>query len=95
MKTFEAYLEKEPVSMEEFDDCLNDPVLENIKDGIISITLSSDEKGRIRLKWDKILIIKGFGRTFGHQYLLFKLNQPWNLSGEVQLIDLKSGFCCC
>ncbi|KAH1047443.1 hypothetical protein J1N35_038227 [Gossypium stocksii] len=72
---FEAYLEKEPVSMEEFDDCLNEPVLENIKDGIISITLSSDEKDRIRLKWDRILIIK-----------------LWNLSGELQLIDLDSGF---
>ncbi|MBA0779716.1 hypothetical protein Gotri_003930 [Gossypium trilobum] len=89
---FEAYLEKEPVSMEEFDDCLNKPVLENIKDGIISITLSSDEKDRIRLKWDKILIIEAFGRTFGYQYLLFKLNQLWNLSGELQLIDLDSGF---
>ncbi|MBA0871308.1 hypothetical protein Goshw_024032 [Gossypium schwendimanii] len=89
---FEAYLEKEPVSMEEFDDCLNEPVLENIKDGVISITLSSDEKDRIRLKWDKILIIEfeAFGRTFGYQYLLFKLNQLWNLSGELQLIDLDS-----
>ncbi|PPD83877.1 hypothetical protein GOBAR_DD19190 [Gossypium barbadense] len=89
---FEAYLEKEPVSMEEFDDCLNEPVLENIKDGIISITFSSDEKDRTRLKWDKILIIEAFGRTFGYQYLLFKLNQLWNLSGELQLIDLDSGF---
>lgn len=53
---------------------------------------SKDEKRRIRLKWDKTLIIKVFGETSGYQYLLFKINPLWKPCVALQLIDLGSGF---
>ncbi|KAK5840347.1 hypothetical protein PVK06_009241 [Gossypium arboreum] len=60
--------------------------------GNIFVWFSKEEKTCICRKWEKTLIIKVFGKTFGYQYLLLKINQIWKPSNALQLIELGFSF---
>nr|POE50028.1 hypothetical protein CFP56_38470 [Quercus suber]POF11351.1 hypothetical protein CFP56_48181 [Quercus suber] len=61
---------------------------ENVDEGDVVLTLTKDDKIRIRSQWSKALIIKTFGRTFGYQFLSQKVKELWGRTGRLDLVDL-------
>ncbi|MBA0710803.1 hypothetical protein Golax_010069, partial [Gossypium laxum] len=92
-KNYKSFFLDNNDTMEEKDMVDHPPNPDQILDvhGNISIWFSKQEKTCICRKWEKALIIKLFSKTFGYQYLLFKINQIWKPSNALQLIEL--GFC--
>ncbi|OMP01197.1 hypothetical protein COLO4_12097 [Corchorus olitorius] len=57
-----------------------------------SITLSQEEKSRIRDKWAKTLIVTVFGKSVGYHFLIQKLSLLWNFSHKFYTVDLGSDY---
>ncbi|KAK9996738.1 hypothetical protein SO802_021424 [Lithocarpus litseifolius] len=61
---------------------------DNLCEGFALVSLSKEEKVRIRLQWSHALIIKTFGRTVGYQFLSQRVRELWAPSGNLDLVDL-------
>lgn len=70
------------------EDAESDVEEENIEEGAISLSLSKEDKIRVRSQWSNALIIKTFGRTIGYYYLSQKFKELWAPTGRLDLVDL-------
>lgn len=70
------------------EDADSDVEEEDLCEGFASISLSKDEKVRIRAQWSHALIIKTFGRAVGYQYLSQRVRELWKPSGNMDLVYL-------
>lgn len=61
----------------------SDEEIEEVREGLASVSLSKETKQRIRAPWAKALIVKVFGKTVGYNYLHSKLLGLWKPSGEL------------
>ena len=80
---FEAFMEDEVDS-----DCEESSLCE----GMVAISLSKEEKVRIRELWGNAIIVKTFGRKVGFLFLSTKLRTMWMPSGRMDIIDLGNDF---
>nr|GMD45567.1 uncharacterized protein LOC109173568 [Ipomoea batatas] len=79
--------QNEPVAMEyDSNDDIVDGSKKDPKCPIISVT--KEEKERLRRPWRRSLIIKLLGRKVSYCYLLQKLKRMWNLDASFELIAL-------
>ena len=56
------------------------------------ITVSKEEKARIRAPWHQTVIVKTFGRKIGFHYLSSRINAMWKPNGSMECIDLGFDF---
>ena len=56
------------------------------------ITVSKEEKVRIRAPWHQTVIVKTFGRKIGFHYLSSRISAMWKLNGSMECIDLGFDF---
>ncbi|XP_065634508.1 uncharacterized protein LOC136069677 [Quercus suber] len=61
-------------------------------EGMVAISLSKEEKVRIREPWGNAIIVKMFGRKVGFLFLSTKLQSMWRPSGRMDIIDLGNDF---
>ncbi|OMO96312.1 hypothetical protein COLO4_15356 [Corchorus olitorius] len=81
--------------LESINDDINghqEVVVEPSTSSEINISLSSEDKKRIRERWALSLIVKVFGRKVGFNFLSTKLQQIWNFSRQPSLVDLGDDF---
>lgn len=71
--------EKEDNDMEDEPDCP-------------AITLTKEEKVRLRKPWKQSLIIKVMGNKVGYAYLLRRLNTIWHPKSRMELITLENDY---
>lgn len=57
-----------------------------------AITLTKEEKVRLRKPWEQSLIIKVMGRRVGYAYLLRRLNTIWHPKSRMELIALDNDY---
>lgn len=70
----------------------SDGEVEELREGLVSVSLSKETKQRIRAPWSKALIVKVFGRTVGFNFLHSRLMTLWKPSGRVDMVDLGRDF---
>lgn len=70
----------------------SDGEVEELTEGLVSVSLSKETKQRIRAPWSKALIVKVFGRTVGFNFLHSRLMTLWKPSGRVDMVDLGRDF---
>nr|XP_023929251.1 uncharacterized protein LOC112040595 [Quercus suber]POE89568.1 hypothetical protein CFP56_02288 [Quercus suber] len=70
------------------EDVESDIEEENVDDGDVVLTLTKEDKIRIRSQWSKAFIIKTFGRTVGYHFLSQRVRELWGLMGRLDLVDL-------
>nr|POE91943.1 hypothetical protein CFP56_54296 [Quercus suber] len=80
---FDAFMEDEADS-----DCEETSLCE----GMVAVSLSKEEKVRIRGPWGNAIIVKAFGRKVGFLFLSTKLRSMWRPSGRMDVIDLGNEF---
>ena len=80
---FDAFMEDEADS-----DCEESSLCE----GMVAISLSKEEKIRIREPWGNAIIVKTFGRKVGFLFLSTKLRTMWMPTGRMDIIDLGNDF---
>nr|POE78860.1 transposon tx1 uncharacterized 149 kda protein [Quercus suber] len=61
-------------------------------EGMVAVSLSKEEKIRIRVLWGNAIIVKTFGRKVGFLFLSTKLRSMWRPSGRMDIIDLGNDF---
>lgn len=57
-----------------------------------AITLTKEEKVRLRKPWRQSLIIKVLGKKVGYAYLLKRLNTIWHPKSRMELITLENDY---
>ena len=57
-----------------------------------SVSVSNEEKRRIRLPWKNTLIVKLLGRIIGYTTLLNKINFLWRPKAMFEVIALDNGY---
>ena len=80
---FDAFMEDEADS-----DCEES----SLCDGMVVISLSKEEKVRIREPWGNAIIVKTLGWKVGFLFLSTKLRTMWMPSGRMDIIDLGNDF---
>ncbi|KAK7840427.1 hypothetical protein CFP56_016727 [Quercus suber] len=70
------------------EDAESDTEAENVDDGDVVLTLTKEDKIRIRSQWSKALIIKTFGRTVGYHFLSQRVRELWGPARRLDLVDL-------
>nr|POF12083.1 uncharacterized protein CFP56_08850 [Quercus suber] len=80
---FDTFMEDEADS-----DCEETSLCE----GMVAVSLSKEEKVRIRGPWVNAIIVKAFGRKVGFLFLSTKLRSMWRPSGRMDVIDLGNEF---
>ncbi|KAK9993144.1 hypothetical protein SO802_022847 [Lithocarpus litseifolius] len=70
------------------EDAESDVEEEDIEEGAVALSLSKEDKIRIRSQWSNALIIKTFGRTVGYQFLSQRVRELWAPTGRLDLVDL-------
>ena len=60
----------------------------NDQDGSIRIGFTKEEKARMRAPWQKVLIIKTFGRRMAFPFLVERVQKMWNSCDGMDCIDL-------
>lgn len=50
---------------------------ENLYKGFTAVSLSREDKERIRASWASSLIVKSFGRSLGFMFLSSKIRELW------------------
>lgn len=61
-------------------------------EGMVALSLSKEEKARIREPWGKAIIVKTFGRKVGFMFLSTRLRTMWMPLGRMDCIDLGNDF---
>lgn len=59
------------------EDAESDVEEENIKEGVVALSLSKEDKIHIRSQWSKALIIKTFGQIMGYHFLSQRVRELW------------------
>ena len=72
------------------DECMNDT--ENEDEDCPLISLTKEDKRRIRGPWRNAIIIKLFDRKLGYEVLMRRLKFKWNLKGNIALTDVGHAF---
>ncbi|XVF24797.1 hypothetical protein REPUB_Repub13aG0158600 [Reevesia pubescens] len=62
------------------------------EEGTIKITLSREEKKRIRIPWVHSVIVKAFGKNVGYKFLFPRVKAQWKPSSRMDCIDLGRDF---
>ena len=70
------------------EDVESDTKEENLCENFAIVSLSKEDKVRIKSQWSHPLILKIFGRTVGYQYLSQRVRTLWAPSGKLDLVDL-------
>ncbi|KAE9452098.1 hypothetical protein C3L33_16004, partial [Rhododendron williamsianum] len=75
-------------------ECLEKEVFTLVEDsdGIPSISITEEEKDRIRKPWSTSVIIRVIGRTFRHMYLMSKLESLWKPTEKMECLELGNHF---
>ncbi|XVF19188.1 hypothetical protein REPUB_Repub11eG0088800 [Reevesia pubescens] len=60
----------------------NQKVRRKVKMPYIHVTLTKEEKTKIRNRWNNTFIVKVFGKTVVYQHLVYKLNQLRKPQGD-------------
>lgn len=66
--------------------------IEDLFDGITSITLSQEDNNILYAPWKYSFIIKLIGTRITYQYLPIELQQLWKIMDLVPLINLRSDY---
>lgn len=61
---------------------------ENLCEGFIAVSLSKEDKERIRARWASSLVVKSFERSLGFMFLSSKIRELWKPSGRIDCIHL-------
>ncbi|KAL0001445.1 hypothetical protein SO802_015226 [Lithocarpus litseifolius] len=61
-------------------------------DGMVAISLSKEEKTRIREPWGQAIIVKMFGKNMGFLFLSTRLRAMWMPVGGMDCIDIGNDF---
>ena len=56
------------------------------------ISLSKEDKKRLRKPWQHTLILKLLGRSIGYNMLLRKIKEMWRPKAEVEIVAIDNGF---
>ena len=70
------------------EDAESDTEEDNLCEGFASISLSKEDKVRIRSQWSHALILITFGRIVGYHFLSQCIKELWMPSGRLDLVDL-------
>lgn len=70
------------------EDAESDTEDDNLCDGFASVSLTKEDKVRIRSQWTHALILKTFGRTVAYQFLSQRVRELWVPSGRLDIVDL-------
>lgn len=65
---------------------------DNLCEGMVAISLSKEEKTRIKAPWGKALVVKKFGRNVGFLFLSTKLRSMWMPVRRMDCIDIGNDF---
>lgn len=88
--------EKDKVDEEEEDWWCNDKWKERIKVEMTAmgpnVIIPDREHERLAQRWKKALFVKLLGRMMSPEYLEQKLKQLWAKQGDVEAMDIGSGF---
>ena len=74
------------------DDSDFDDEVAELREGLVAIKLSKEDKQRIWSPWSKALIIKVYGRLVRYSFLQTRLLSMWKPKGRVDLVDLGKEF---
>lgn len=74
------------------DDSDFDDEVAELREGLVAIKLSKEDKQRIQSPWSKALIIKVYGRLVRYSFLQTRLLSMWKPKGRVDLVDLGKEF---
>ncbi|KAE9449285.1 hypothetical protein C3L33_18815, partial [Rhododendron williamsianum] len=85
--TTTAQMDEVPETLEHHDSAPQDD-----EDGIPTITITNADLDRIRKPWSTSIIIRVIGRSFGHEYLLSKLQTLWKPSENLTCLELGDHF---
>ena len=69
----------------------NDETLDLLA-GIAAVNLSGERKASMHRPWTNALIVKMFGKSIGHHFLVSRLGSMWNPTGKMSCVDLGFGF---
>ncbi|XP_028085909.1 uncharacterized protein LOC114286879 [Camellia sinensis] len=58
----------------------------------VRVSLSKEEKRRLRLPWRNALIVKLLGKSVSFPFMCDRLQQMWGAMGDVKVVDLGSDF---
>ena len=70
------------------EDVESDTEEDSLCESFASVSLTNEDKVRIRSQWSHALILKTFGRTVGYQFLSQRVRELWTPSGKLDLVDL-------
>ena len=69
----------------------NDETLDLLT-GIAAVNLSGERKASMRRPWTNALIVKVFGKSIGHHFLVSRLGGMWNPTDKMSCVDLGFRF---
>ena len=64
----------------------------NLREGLMPIKFSKEQKHRFRSPWHKALIVKVFSRSVGFSFLHERLMSLWKLVGKIDCVGLGKEF---
>lgn len=70
----------------------SDEEVEEVREGIASVSLSKETKQCIRAPWYKVFIVKLFGKIVRYKFPYSRLMNLWKPSGRVDIVDLGRDF---
>ena len=74
------------------EDSDSDTEADEIQGEDARITISKEEKARIRAPWHQTIIVKTFGRKIGFHYLSSRISAMWKPNGSMESTDLGFDF---
>ena len=80
-----------------FTECMDaeeesDSETTDLREGLIAVKFSKDQKRRFRSPWSKALIVKVFGRSVGFSFLHSRLMSLWKPVGKIDCVGLGNEF---
>ena len=70
------------------EDVESDTEEDNLCESFALVSLSKEDKVRIKSQLSHALILKTFGHTVGYQFLSQWVKELWTPSGKLDLVDL-------
>ena len=74
------------------DDAESDEEIETLRQGLVAVRFSKEEKRQIRDPWARALIVKVYGKSVGFQFLQSKLLSLWKPAGRMDCVNMGNGF---
>lgn len=70
----------------------SDSEITDLREGLIAVKFSKEQKHRFRSPWSKALIVKVFGKSVGFSFLHARLMSLWKPVGKIDCVGLGNDF---